>query len=322
MDYLKDFNIFTEYIEAKDFIQSLDGKYYTYLLIDSTTDSPFYIGKGRGGRLWYHFQTNRGRVAEYIERLRDSSYPILVGIREASSEQVALDVEAILIRKYRKHVVNVLDKGSISRDLKYTTKSYIKAVKEVWGEDIDCSLIEYKGANYPVYPICALHPDVKPKGIRAHRLLEGMEPCPICQKDNLKESCSKRTNDNLKMSEEEALNRLIDVVDFPIDIEGAVYQGSSYPITVGCREPGHGRFETPTYWKLYTGHNGCPVCRARKFNFEKAEQIREMMKSNSANKVRICFNTSRQSVLKVCNFEGAYRVDYVYSRYKGESENG
>lgn len=83
--------------------------YYVYALVDPETSVPFYIGKGKAGRLFQHFDDARKRIStsvadpEKLVRLREllavaPEYKIGRILARGLSEDAAFAIEALLIR--------------------------------------------------------------------------------------------------------------------------------------------------------------------------------------------------------------------------------
>lgn len=77
-------------------------KYYTYMLIDPRTDSPFYIGKGTGDRAWSHLDGKAGTYNTYKDNkinkiLQLGLCPHVEIVEYFEDEKLAYDSEARLI---------------------------------------------------------------------------------------------------------------------------------------------------------------------------------------------------------------------------------
>jgi hypothetical protein len=84
----------------------MENIYYVYQYIDPITNLPFYIGKGKGDRLYTHIketsgrQTN-GRKYKYIQQLKNHGLePIIEKIAENLDAQSAYNLEKKLIVLY------------------------------------------------------------------------------------------------------------------------------------------------------------------------------------------------------------------------------
>jgi len=80
--------------------------YYVYEYVDPRTNTPFYIGKGKKGRMFYHLtetleNTDNLRKFKYIELLRSLNLePIIRKIHDNLDEETAYTLEDEYIIKY------------------------------------------------------------------------------------------------------------------------------------------------------------------------------------------------------------------------------
>lgn len=82
-------------------------KYYVYLLIDPIKNEPFYVGKGKGNRVFCHVEDAlKSEVSnekfEQIRRIKESGHQVLhVIVRHGLSEQVAYEIESALLDTFK-----------------------------------------------------------------------------------------------------------------------------------------------------------------------------------------------------------------------------
>ncbi|MNL09729.1 hypothetical protein D3C87_1305000 [compost metagenome] len=79
--------------------------YYVYQLTDPRTNSPFYIGKGKGDRTQVHFLPSRKhenprKWAKMVSIQNDGHEVLVERVREDLTEVEALDLEEELITRY------------------------------------------------------------------------------------------------------------------------------------------------------------------------------------------------------------------------------
>lgn len=80
--------------------------YYVYIYYHPITNLPFYVGKGKGGRMYYHLKetaetTDNKKKFNYINKLRKNGLePIISIYKDNMSESDAYDLEEVLILQY------------------------------------------------------------------------------------------------------------------------------------------------------------------------------------------------------------------------------
>ena len=85
--------------------QKLDNSYYVYIYLDPFTEIPFYVGKGKNGRLYEHLnEKNLKNTTKFYNKLnkilRTGYYPIIYKIEENLSNSEALDLEQSFIKHF------------------------------------------------------------------------------------------------------------------------------------------------------------------------------------------------------------------------------
>jgi hypothetical protein len=99
-----------------------DKKYYVYEYVDPTTKIPFYIGKGRGDRCFFHLKnlndnTNPHKTNKIKKLLKEGLTPIINLIKTGLTETQSFEIEKKLIKKYGRFdlgtgcLVNLSDGG-------------------------------------------------------------------------------------------------------------------------------------------------------------------------------------------------------------------
>lgn len=83
------------------------SEFYVYIFEDPDTSLPFYVGKGIGGRMLYHFSTARRKpdspnrfIRRLSELMLEDRKPNPYKYAEGLTEQAAIDLEEELIAKY------------------------------------------------------------------------------------------------------------------------------------------------------------------------------------------------------------------------------
>lgn len=95
--------------------------YYCYVLIDPRTDTPFYVGKGKGNRMYRHVQQvkagkiphrNRHLFNKISQILESGESPLYQKLVECVTSQVAYKVEVETIARIgRNNLCNLTDGG-------------------------------------------------------------------------------------------------------------------------------------------------------------------------------------------------------------------
>lgn len=81
--------------------------YYVYELIDPRVNLPFYVGKGKSGRVYFHLseksraKSDNERKFNKIQKIRKEGYePEVKIVKYFDDEEDAYDYEEVLIKKY------------------------------------------------------------------------------------------------------------------------------------------------------------------------------------------------------------------------------
>jgi hypothetical protein len=110
--------------------------YYVYFLVDPRTNSVFYVGKGRGNRVWDHLEcaVDTNETSQKLEMIREiltSGFEVKHYIlRHGLTEKVAFDIEAALIDFVGMDNLLNLQAGHYSDDFGLKTASEIISLYE------------------------------------------------------------------------------------------------------------------------------------------------------------------------------------------------
>ncbi len=121
--------------------------YYVYELIDPRVNLPFYVGKGKGNRVYFHLseqsraKSDNFKKFDKIKKIRKEGYEPQIKIVEYfENENDAYDYEEQLIKKYGKRDI---DEGGIltnicesSRPPKLSGRTYKEIYGDKWEEQI------------------------------------------------------------------------------------------------------------------------------------------------------------------------------------------
>lgn len=83
----------------------MSSEFYVYVLIDPRDDQPFYVGKGKGNRLYHHLKESQLKKKSHknnkIIQIHASGYGVTIKkVKENLTEKEAIDLERQLIAKY------------------------------------------------------------------------------------------------------------------------------------------------------------------------------------------------------------------------------
>jgi len=133
------------------------NEFYVYELIDPRNDKPFYIGKGKDKRMYYHYNTvinNRKLNNKYLENklkqlISENLKPIYVKILESYEEKVCYELEIKRIKEIGKtNLCNLTDGGEGGNNNKGKTYEEIYGIekaKEIKDKAVKrCSTKEFR----------------------------------------------------------------------------------------------------------------------------------------------------------------------------------
>jgi len=129
--------------------------YYVYELIDPRVNLPFYVGKGKGNRVYFHLseqsraKSDNFKKFDKIKKIRKEGYEPQIKIVEYfENENDAYDYEEELIKKYGKRDI---DEGGILTNIceslrppKLSGRTYKEIYGDKWEEQIQKRLITKK----------------------------------------------------------------------------------------------------------------------------------------------------------------------------------
>jgi len=114
-----------------------DNCYYVYVLVDPINRIPFYVGKGKGNRMYQHLKGDKGnkKKVRYIENIRRLGLePYAVKVQDNLTEYDAYSLERIGIKYYKSlfpkltniKSVNGLEKTGRNKGYKWSKESIQK----------------------------------------------------------------------------------------------------------------------------------------------------------------------------------------------------
>ncbi len=96
----------------------MENQWYVYALCDPDTEEPFYIGKGKGDRMYYHERTlnhrsnNNPAKREAIRQILNRGKQVLKKkLAEFDDQSEAYVYEVALIKQYRDQLTNIKPGG-------------------------------------------------------------------------------------------------------------------------------------------------------------------------------------------------------------------
>jgi hypothetical protein len=134
--------------------------YYVYELIDPRVNLPFYVGKGKDKRVYFHLseksraKSENKRKYNKIQKIRENGYePQIKIVKYFENENDAYDYEELLIEKYGR--IRYDENGILtnicesSRPPKHKGKTYQEIYGDKWEEQIQKRMkTKEKRGNY------------------------------------------------------------------------------------------------------------------------------------------------------------------------------
>jgi len=117
--------------------ETTDNYYYVYVLVDPINRIPFYVGKGKGNRMYQHLKGDKGnkKKVRYIENIRMLGFePYAMKVQDNLTESEAYSLERIGIKYYKSlfsyltniKSVNGLEKTGRNKGFKWSQESLRK----------------------------------------------------------------------------------------------------------------------------------------------------------------------------------------------------
>lgn len=117
--------------------ETTDNCYYVYVLVDPINRIPFYVGKGKGNRMYQHLKGDKGnkKKVRYIENIRMLGFePYAMKVQDNLTESEAYSLERIGIKYYKSlfsyltniKSVNGLEKTGRNKGYKWSQESLRK----------------------------------------------------------------------------------------------------------------------------------------------------------------------------------------------------
>jgi hypothetical protein len=146
-------------------IYSKNRVYYTYLLIDSRNNLPFYVGKGKGRRMFIHVKSSlQGKILHNNKKkhykirsiFKNHGKVLYKKFIKGVNETVAFNFEKLLVKKYGKenlcNLTNGGDGGGIYFTLKVRRKMSLAAKGKIVSKETREKISKaFKGKNHPLY---------------------------------------------------------------------------------------------------------------------------------------------------------------------------
>lgn len=190
---------------------------------------------------------------------------------------------------------------------KYTEESYVAKVKTIHGDNrYDYSEINFLGINHKITVSCWKHGDKFTWYPSSNDHLYSKSGCPKCHD----EERSGITLEHRAPTKEEFLVRCQASHGDQFDYTNSIYTHSKELMTISCKVPGHGDFQTtPNRHTHITNPVGCPKCSPRATS--KAEVI-------IANKIRdlgieVIQNSKKEFGIEIDIFLPKYNLGFEYN---------
>lgn len=168
-----------------------------------------------------------------------------------------------------------------------TTEQWVEKVKKKHGKDYDYSKVNYKGSKHKVTLVCKYHGDfsVVPK-----EHLSSGSGCPKCA--------------NKGLSNDERIQRLIDVHGDKYDFSESIYTKSNEDIEFVCKE--HGKVYAK-YENLLQGQ-GCRKCNGRGFTNEERIQHAIDVHGDKYDYSKYEYINATTKSIVICKKHGEFKV--------------